>query len=206
MSVETYLGNPSAKIVEWIKSHAQPSGHADTWYKYDGDTEWRMVSIKGTIAVVDDMGEPTGQIENPFDIVAIEIGTDVTRIGEYAFYQCNDALTSVMIPNSVTYIGDSTFSGCSLLTNVTIPDSVTDIEQYAFLGCSGLASVTIGNGVTNIGDRAFYNCNGLASVTFLGKTMEQVQNIEDGNGGKCYPWGIKDTSIIVAEGDGSNSN
>ena len=79
---------------------------------------------------------------------------------------------------------------------VTIPDTVTSIGQEAFSGCSALTSVTIGNNVTIIGDGAFYNCTNLTSVTFLGKTMEQVQNIEGGYEGKGYPWGISDTSVI----------
>lgn len=77
-----------------------------------------------------------------------------------------------------------------------IPGNVTSIGEAAFYYCSSLTSVTIGNGVTSIGEHAFDGCSGLTSVTFLGKTLEQVQNIEDGNGNKFYPWGISDTSII----------
>ena len=70
------------------------------------------------------------------------------------------------IPNSVTSIGGSAFSGCSGLTSVTIPNSVTSIGDYAFSYCSGLTSVTIGNSVTSISSNAFSNCSGLTSVTF----------------------------------------
>ena len=66
--------------------------------------------LSGTIALVDEMRDPTGQIENPYDIVAIEIGTGtqanpVAGIGSYAFWNCSD-LTSVTIPAGVTSIGD----------------------------------------------------------------------------------------------------
>ena len=74
-------------------------------------------------------------------------------------------LTDVVIPNNVTSIGPSVFSGCIGLTSVSIPDRVMNIGSDAFFGCSGLISVTIGNSVTNIGDCAFYNCSGLTSVT-----------------------------------------
>ena len=47
----------------------------------------------------------------------------------------------LVIPNSVTSIGSSAFSGCSDLTSVTIPSSVTSIEQEAFAGCSHLEDV-----------------------------------------------------------------
>ena len=178
-----------------------PASHEETWYKYDGDTEWRTVMLGGTIALFDNEGNLTGQIENPWDIVAIEIGTGtqanpVTSIGSDAFYGCN-GLTSVTIGNGVTIIGDYAFSGCSGLTSVTIPDSVTNIGNYAFYNCSGLTSVTIGNGVTSIGEYAFDSCYILTSVVFYGKTLEQVQNIEDDNGNKQYPWGIEDAASII---------
>ena len=68
------------------------------------------------------------------------IPDSVTSIGQYTFYNCS-SLTSVTIPDSVTSIGGSAFSGCSSLTSVTIPDSVTSIGGSAFSGCSSLTSV-----------------------------------------------------------------
>jgi len=104
---------------------------------------------------------------------------------------------TVDIGNTVTGISQYAFSGCSGLTSVTIPDSVTGIGRSVFSYCKSLTSVTIPASVTIIGDGTFNGCTGLTSVTFLGKTLEQVQNIEDGNGNKQYPWGISDTSIIT---------
>ena len=77
---------------------------------------------------------------------------------------------NTIIPNSVTSIGRSAFSGCSGLTSVTIPGSVTSIEYGAFAYCTGLTSVTIPNSVTSIGDEAFYECTGLTSVTIEAET------------------------------------
>ena len=68
------------------------------------------------------------------------------------------------IPNTVTHIGDSTFSNCSNLTNITIPDGVTHIGNSAFSGCTGLSSIEIPDSVTGIGKAAFYNCTGLTSI------------------------------------------
>ena len=48
---------------------------------------------------------------------------------------------TTVIPNSVTSIGTSAFSGCSGLTSVTIPNSVTSIGGYAFSNCDGLQNV-----------------------------------------------------------------
>ena len=50
-------------------------------------------------------------------------------------------ITNLVIPNSVTEIGDYAFNGCSGLTNVTIPNSVTEIGNQAFFGCSALETL-----------------------------------------------------------------
>ena len=52
----------------------------------------------------------------------------------------------------------------SLVTNLIIPNTVTSIGNFAFYNCSGPTSVTIPNSVTSIGDYAFRNCSGLTSI------------------------------------------
>ena len=49
----------------------------------------------------------------------------------------------VVIPSSVTSIGEWAFSGCKSLTSLTIPDSVTSIGEWAFSGCASLSSMTV---------------------------------------------------------------
>ena len=100
---------------------------------------------------------------NGCGITEYTIPSNVTSIGDSAFYDC-DRLISVTIPNSVTTIGANAFDSCSSLTSVTIPNSVTSIGNYAFSYCSSLASVTIGESVTKIGWGAFYTCSNLTSV------------------------------------------
>ena len=97
------------------------------------------------------------------EITDLVIPNSVTSIGISAFSGCS-GLTSVTIPNSVTSIGGNAFSWCSGLTSVTIPNNVTSIGDYAFSRCSGLTSVTIPNSVTSIGENAFEDCSGLTSV------------------------------------------
>ena len=65
------------------------------------------------------------------------------------------SIKAVVIPNGVTSIGYSAFSGCTSLTSVNIPNSVTSIGDSAFSGCTSLTSVDIPNSVTSIGDSAF---------------------------------------------------
>ena len=74
-------------------------------------------------------------------------------IDQYFFSSNN--ITTVIIPDGVTSIGQYSFTDCSNLTNITIPDSVVSIDEGAFLLCTSLASITIPASVTNIGDYAF---------------------------------------------------
>ena len=97
-------------------------------------------------------------------VTELVIPNTVTSIGDYAFTG-GSSLTSVTIPNSVTSIGADAFHNCSGLPSVTIPESVTSIGARAFGGCTGLSSVTIPNSVTSIGENAFWDCTGLTSVT-----------------------------------------
>jgi hypothetical protein len=75
------------------------------------------------------------------------------------------SLSSITIPDSVTSIGDSSFSGCSGLISVTISEGVTSIGDYTFSGCSSLTGITIPEGITSIGGSAFYGCSSLSSIT-----------------------------------------
>ena len=87
-------------------------------------------------------------------------GLPVAGIGSYAFRLCS-SLTSVVIPEGVTWIGEGAFCACFALTSVVIPESVTSIGVRAFFYCNGLPSIVIPEGVTQIGDEAFKDCPAL---------------------------------------------
>ena len=97
----------------------------------------------------------------------IEFGSYDSNPLSYAhnLYLNGELVTDLVIPDSVTSIGDYVFYGCKNLTSITIPDSVTSIGDGAFGGCASLSDITIPDSVTSIGDSVFSGCTSLTSIT-----------------------------------------
>ena len=121
----------------------------------------------------------------------VVIPEGVTNIGASAFSGCS-SLASVVIPEGVTSIGDEAFYYCQSLTSVVIPEGVTSIGGEAFKYCSSLTSVVIPKGVKSIGNWAFSGCSSLASVVI----PEGVTSIGGGAFWDCSSL----TSIVIPEG------
>ena len=98
-------------------------------------------------------------------ITSLVIPNSVTTIGDNAFMGCK-SLTQAPLPNSLTAISNYMFCDCSELTSINIPETVTSIGMRAFYGCSGLTSLNIPSSVDSIGDEAFSGCTGLTG-TFI---------------------------------------
>ena len=107
-----------------------------------------------------------------YRLTSIVIPNSVTSIGEAAFCGCR-FLADITIGNNITSIGNKAFIGCISMTSIAIPDSVTSIGDDAFNGCSSLTSITIPNAVTEIGGSAFAGCTSLTSVT-IGNSVTSI--------------------------------
>lgn len=169
------------------------------------------VTIPDSVTSIDD-----GAFQNCVNLTSLTIhGNNMKSIGEYAFYGCcslGGEETEVKIPDSVTDIGDYAFAGCSNLTIMPIPmdvkrigdsafyncsnmmgtavltDNITSIGHYAFYGCCNMDVVIQANNLKSIGQGAFEGCK---HITFYGKTLEQLQSMEN------YSWGVDPDYIFV---------
>lgn len=183
----------------WQAATAQIIEQDGIWYKF-----WE--EEKKSLAVYSGPKPYSGDIVIP-DSVSYE-GTNyaITTIMPQTFKNCNQ-LTSVTLPNTLTFIGMYAFSGCSKLASIKFPDSLTEIGSYAFYNCVGLKSIHIPANVKSFGllmDHAymltaFDGCTGLESITVdeNNKWVSSPDNcnaILTGNG-EYFAFGCKNSTI-----------
>jgi len=140
--------------------------------------EYFRLSEDGTYYIVgdNDSEEILYHISGDIVIPSEFNGLPVKEIGYRAFD--NSAITSVVIPNSVTSIGYGAFYGCSALTSIVIPNSVTTIGSDAFSGCSSLTNVII-KGKPTVNSNAFSRTPKLEKIYVIdGKGYASTDTID----------------------------
>jgi len=175
----------------------------------------------------------TMTIGSDYKIALVIADTYVNRIPDYsddstlnldgqgvgAFYygfRQND-LTSVVIGNAVTSIGDNAFSGNLSLVDVTIGPSVGYIANMALGGnCPGITSITIPDATTRVGAFAFnqqdaqsHNINtfhigaGVSNVDFLKWWDNHVTTLTINS---SNPYLILDQGVVYVKVDAFNAS
>ena len=95
----------------------------------------------------------------------VVIPRDVYSSHATPWFAQGEKITSVIIEEGVTSIGNFAFLCCSNLTNLQTPDSLTKIGEMAFFGCTSLQVITIPNNVQNLGQQVFYGCPSIQSIS-----------------------------------------
>ncbi len=99
-------------------------------------------------------------------ITSLVIDERITTIGDDAFNGCVNLTGSLPLHEGITWIGIQAFKDCSNLTGpLAIPASVATIRTGAFENCSGLTGdLIIPEKVTNISGYTFSGCSGLNGI------------------------------------------
>ncbi len=135
--------------------------YVDRWaIGIDSIMKYQYVVREGTIGI----GSYAFYDDSRNDIISIVLPDTVQYIGEYAFADCKN-MKNFIIPEAVQYIGEGAFFNCKGLTEITIPNGVTTIRRKTFFDCNGLTSITLPETLIEIGEEAFYGCSSVTSFT-----------------------------------------
>lgn len=81
------------------------------------------------------------------------------------WYHLREAITTVVVEEGVTVIGDNAFKNCIHLVQVQLPSTLKSIQKNAFFNCQSLSEIRLPPNVTYIGEHAFRYCISLKTIT-----------------------------------------
>lgn len=132
-----------------------------------------VLTISGSGAMPDFTGASAQPWVSSVDLITSVVVEDgITKIGNNAFRSLSNAVT-ITVPNSVTSLGDYAFAYCTSMTSFIMPTQVTTIPQFAFYNCSGLKYFATGNTVTTIMGYAFSGCTGMTYI-LIGSAVTKI--------------------------------
>lgn len=156
-------------------SHIGRDAFKDTLF-YKNELNWN----NGALYLDNWLIKVDSSVSGMFKVMEGTVGT-----ADYAFSGCEN-IESVILTDSVKYIGNYLFDGCSGLKNINFPREIISFGNGVFYECTGLASVNLpiginslngiftGNvnltgiiipeGVTEIGREAFKGCVNLTDI------------------------------------------
>lgn len=134
------------------------------------------IEENGFLFLIDDNGEATllqyaGDPQSASVIPQTIQGHPVTRIGMGAFKN-TESYGRIVIPEGVVSIADEAFM-YSKFTEIVLPETLTYIGDYVFFNINGIESITIPKNVNHIGRWAFYACYRLKTAYFNGDVPEE---------------------------------
>lgn len=125
----------------------------------------------------------------------VDLGNAIVELAtgfqDYACFSGCTSLTTIILPNSIKTLPESTFRGCTNLKHVTLPNALTSIGNQAFYQCINLEEIELPSTVKSIGGNAFFSCSQLSSVIL----PSSLTSIGEG----CFNGCTSVTSILIPE-------
>lgn len=159
--------------------------------KWNLNTDTGVLHITGTGDMTNYSlgGTPWYSYRNKITSVVVDDGC--TYIGNWAFGYL-EKLKTASLPNSVTSLGTAAFRSCSKMTSCPLPDYLTKINDDAFWACGSLQGIDLPATLESIGQRAFLDCRSITTVHVPGS----VTSLYYGTFGECS----KLSTITLGEG------
>ncbi len=158
----------------------------------------------GKVTITDCDTAASGELIVPEFIDGNQVVAVAGGLIDGAFINCS-GLTSIVLPDSVTSLGNRAFRNCTGITSFSFPPNVSRLENQVLEGCSGLETVNISDATDFISTSAFTGCTSLSSINASASalnysTKNGVLYNKDETTLIKYPIGKADTSFTVPDG------
>jgi hypothetical protein len=127
---------------------------------FAGSQHLTSVTIGTTLTAISDFA-----FYDCIALTSIVIPSNIATVGIYAFYHCTALASAEIVGNGSTTIGINAFYVCTALYSVIIGDGVTIVSAWAFENCTALQSLLVGNNVSTLGTDCFRGCTSLKTVS-----------------------------------------
>ena len=151
-------------------------------YDYSGKMLLLCPKLRGGKITIPDKTRYIAKIafRNNLNITELILPDSLTFIGEQAFSGCK-ALSSIDFGKGLSQIGDSArnkfvFSDCHELKKLHIPSNIKSIGSSAFSNCSSLQEIIFDEGVEMIDESAFSWCESAKTIAFPESLRYMYQN------------------------------
>lgn len=153
---------------------ASAAASADDFYYDQSGTEVTITKYNGSSTEIDlsvvfpEASKIIIESNAFFDNESIQkviLPSSVTSIGEMAFWGCSN-LQSVTFSSEIESLtlGKGVFSECTQLASLEIPECVNAIPESMCEGCTSLSSIKLPESYAYIGKAAFWKCNMLKNI------------------------------------------
>ena len=130
----------------------------------NGKTRYIDMNTDPKLSEVEKIADKAFQVHNiDYDLSTIIVGDKVTELGDFSFSQCTN-LRRIELPDGLTTIGKGVFNSCFNLQYINIPETVTSLGEQAFTNCTKLKTITIPKGINSFGKRTFFGCIALRTL------------------------------------------
>jgi hypothetical protein len=162
-STVSYIGEYAFTDTPWLKKSTKEFVTVGNGIllKYNGGKS--KVTLPSSITCINN-----DAFKNNKKLEELVIGSKVTEIQEFAFYDCGK-LKKVNLPSSITAIGNCAF-GRTALTSVTLPASVNYLGEGVFEECTKLTKVTF-SGTSKLSN-TFNRCSALKTIELPKELLE----------------------------------
>ena len=138
----------------------------------------------------------SGMFEGCTELKTVEAADDIKVIGTEAFKNCTKLENASF--NGTVQISANAYENCTSLSNVVLPTTLTTIGEEAFKNCTSIVTLDIPASTTSISLKAFAGCEKLTAINVNPENTKYAST----SGTSCALYNKAMTSLLLVPNKG----